>query len=128
VKRILLAEDDPNARAIYTEILEYGGFSVSLAADGEEALDLARSEIPALILMDIHLPLLSGWDALQALKDDPLTRHIPVVAITANGGSNSLERAAGAGFARYLVKPVSPSEVLSEVRGLIGDPSDGTPT
>jgi CheY-like chemotaxis protein len=124
VKRVLLVEDDPQAREIYGEILEYAGFAVSLAVDGEEALDLARSEVPALILMDIHLPLLSGWDALEALKDDPRTRDIPVVAITANGGPDSLERAANSDFESYHVKPVSPGKLLAEVQRLIGEPSE----
>jgi CheY-like chemotaxis protein len=128
VKRVLLVEDDPHAREIYGEILEYAGFAVSLAVDGEEALGLARSETPALILMDIHLPLLSGWDALQALKDDPRTRAIPVVAITANGGHDNLERATTSAFESYHVKPLSPGNLLAEVRRLIGEPSEDTPT
>ena len=124
MKRVLLVEDDPQTREIYGEILEYAGFAVSVAVDGEEALGLARSEIPALVLMDIHLPRLSGWDALQALKDDPRTRHIPVVAITADGGTDSVERAATSAFESYHIKPVSPSDLLAEVRRLIGDPSE----
>jgi two-component system, cell cycle response regulator DivK len=127
VKRVLLVEDDPHAREIYAEILEYAGFEVSLALDGEEGLSLARSEIPALVLMDIHLPLLSGWDALKALKEDPRTRDIPVVAITANGGPENVERAATSGFESYHVKPVSPGKLLAEVRRLIGEPAEDTP-
>ncbi len=123
MKRVLLVDDDPYAREIYGEMLEYAGFAVSLAVDGEEALGCAFSEVPALILMDIHMPRLGGWEALQALKDDPRTGSIPVVAITANGGSENLRRAASSRFESYLVKPISPGAVLAEVQRLIGAPS-----
>lgn len=124
-KRILLVEDDPQAQEIYRDILVHAGFTVSAVGDGGDAVKVAREELPDLILMDINLPHVSGWEATKILKDDATTQAIPVVAISANAASENRRRAASMGFEAYFVKPITPREVLSEVERLIGSAGEG---
>jgi two-component system cell cycle response regulator DivK len=116
---ILLVEDNEDNRAIYRTILAYGGFTVIEAVDGEEAIEQARRELPALILMDISIPKIDGWQATRTLKLDPSTRHIPVIALTAHALASDQDRAVEAGCDGYLAKPVEPRRVLEEVRRLL---------
>src|SRR5438874_11167246 len=78
--RILLVEDNQDNRIIYRSILAFAGHDVMEAADGESGVEIARSELPDVILMDISLPVLDGWEATQILKSDPGTKHIPIIA------------------------------------------------
>jgi two-component system, cell cycle response regulator DivK len=116
---ILLVEDDQDNRTIYRTILTYGGFNVIEALDGKEAIERARHDLPVLILMDISLPLVDGWEATRTLKRDPSTMHIPIVALTAHALASDYEQAVEAGCDGYLVKPIEPRRVLDEVRRVL---------
>jgi CheY-like chemotaxis protein len=118
-KTILLVEDNDDNRAIYRTILTYGGFRVIEAVDGEEGIERARRDQPALILMDISIPKIDGWTATRALKLDASTTHIPIVALTAHASPGDRARAMEVGCASYLAKPVEPRRVLEEVRRLL---------
>lgn len=113
---ILLVEDHEDNRNIYRTILEHFGFSVLLAFDGREGVRLAQERQPDLVLMDIAIPEIDGFEATRILKADPLTARIPVVALTAHALPEDRERAAAAGCDGYLAKPVEPRKVLEEVR------------
>ena len=113
---ILLIEDHEDNRKIYSAILEHSGFRVLLAADGREGVRLAREGSPDLILMDISIPHIDGWQATEMLKSDPATAAIPVIALTAHALPEDRERAVAVGCDGYLTKPVEPRRVIEEVR------------
>lgn len=117
---ILLVEDHEDNRNIYRTILEYHGFRVELAPDGREGLRLAREAAPDLILMDISIPLLDGWQVTRILKEDPATAGIPIVALTAHALEEDRVRAKAVGCDGYLTKPVEPTRVIEEVRRFLG--------
>jgi two-component system cell cycle response regulator DivK len=123
---ILLVEDNEDNRAIYRTILAYGGFTVIEAVDGEEAIERARSDLPSLILMDISIPKIDGWQVTRTLKLDPSTMHIPIIALTAHALASDREQAVEAGCDGYLAKPVEPRRVLEEVRRFL-DPVSPVP-
>jgi two-component system cell cycle response regulator DivK len=118
---LLLVEDNEDNRIIYSTVLRHLGYQVIGAQDGLQAVDLARSAQPDLILMDISIPRLDGWEATRILRRDPATRAIPIIALTAHALSDDRERAAEVGFTSYLAKPIEPRAVVAEVRRWIGD-------
>jgi CheY-like chemotaxis protein len=126
-QRVLLVEDNEDNRTIYSTVLRYLGYEVIEAEDGVRAVALARSELPDLILMDISIPGMDGWEATRVLRADPTTRDIPIVALTAHALADDRERATKSGFTSYLTKPIEPNAVVAEVRRLIGHPG-GTRT
>jgi two-component system cell cycle response regulator DivK len=126
-QRVLLVEDNEDNRTIYSTVLRYLGYQVIEAADGLQAVALARSEHPDIVLMDISIPGIDGWEATRVLREDPATRALPIVALTAHALSDDRERAAKAGFTSYLTKPIEPNAVVAEVRRLIG-PAGMPPT
>ena len=113
---ILLVEDNADNQAIYRTILEHSGFAVVSAWDGEEAVRVARAVLPALILMDISIPLMDGLSATRVLKADPATAGIPIVALTAHAMQEDRAKALDAGCDGYLAKPVEPRRVMEEAR------------
>lgn len=113
---ILLVEDNEDNRAVYTTILRYYGYHVIEAPSAEEGIAMARQTQPALILMDIGLPGIDGWEATRRLKGDPRTRHIPIVALTAHALAEHRAQSFAAGCDGYLAKPIEPRDVLTEVR------------
>ena len=119
-QRVLLVEDNEDNRTIYSTVLRYLGYQVIEAQDGLQAVALARSERPDLILMDISLPRMDGWEATKVLREDASTRDLPIVALTAHALADDRERASKAGFTSYLAKPIEPNAVVAEVRRLIG--------
>jgi CheY-like chemotaxis protein len=118
---LLLVEDNEDNRIIYSTVLRHLGYQVIEAQDGLQAVDLARSAQPDLILMDISIPRMDGWEATRILRRDPATRAIPIIALTAHALSDDRERAAEVGFTAYLAKPIEPRAVVAEVRRWIGD-------
>ena len=117
---MLLVEDNEDNRTIYSTVLRHLGFQVIEAVDGVEAVALARSERPDLILMDISIPRMDGWEATRVLREDPSTRDIPIIALTAHALADDRKRATEVGFTSYLTKPVEPNAVVAEVRRWIG--------
>lgn len=124
---ILLVEDNEDNRTIYRTILEHVGYVVVEAADGEEGIRHARDSSPDLILMDVSIPKINGWDATRTLKADPNTRHIPIIALTAHALEQDRERAREAGCDGYLAKPIPPREVIEEVRRFLGSSEPTAP-
>lgn len=118
---VLLVEDNAENREIYATILDHDGYRVLEVADGEAALRVAREEHPELILLDISIPLIDGWEVAERLKADDSTRAIPVVALTAHALPEDHQRARDLGCDAYLAKPVRPRRVLEEVRRLLAD-------
>lgn len=112
---ILLVEDNEDNRIVYSTILEFAGHRVIEAPDGEAGVSLARSEHPDLILMDVSIPLLDGWEATRILKADPETRGIPIVALTAHALEEDRAKAREVGCDGYIAKPAEPRVVLAQV-------------
>lgn len=120
-KTVLIVEDNEDNRIVYSTILRHHGFRVSEALDGEEGISKARKELPDVILMDISIPLIDGWEVTQTLKREPATSHIPVIALTAHAMPGDRERALKVGCDGYLAKPCEPRAVLAEVNRLLAE-------
>lgn len=118
---LLLVEDNEDNRTIYCTVLRHHGYAVIEAQDGVRAVELARSEQPDLILMDISIPRMDGWEATRILRSDPRTQAIPIIALTAHALADDRERATEVGFSSYLAKPIEPRLVVAEIRRWIGD-------
>ena len=123
-KRVLIVEDHPDNALIYDAMLRHAGYDVLIAADGLAGLDAIRTHLPDIVLLDIALPKLSGFDVAAAVLHEPKLRHIPLVALTALAFSEDQRRAESLGFVAYLSKPAEPRAVLDEVMKQIGDPLD----
>lgn len=119
-KTVLLVEDNEDNLVVYRTILEHVGYHVLEARDGEEGIKSATENHPDLILMDISIPKIDGWEATRRLKADDSTREIPIVALTAHALEEDRERAINAGCNGYLAKPVEPRRVVEEVQRFIG--------
>jgi two-component system, cell cycle response regulator DivK len=119
-KRVLLVEDNEDNLVVYRTILEHVGFTVIEARDGEEGVNRARSDRPDIILMDISIPKMDGWEATQRLKADGRTSAIPIIALTAHALEEDRLKAMRAGCDGYLAKPVEPRRVVEEVEKFIG--------
>jgi CheY-like chemotaxis protein len=117
--RILLVEDQEMNRDMLSRRLKKRGYAVSIAVDGAEGVDKARAEIPDLILMDMSLPVMDGWEATRTLKGDDATRAIPVVALTAHAMSTDREKALEAGCDAYETKPVELPRLLETIETLL---------
>ena len=117
---VLLVEDNDDNLRIYSTILTYAGYHVLEATDGESGLATARSGQPDLILMDVSIPKIDGWEVTRILKADPATSSIPVVALTAHALASDRERAVQIGFDGYIPKPAEPRLVLAEVERRLG--------
>ena len=124
---LLLVEDNEDNRIIYTTVLRHLGYEVIEAQDGVQAVELARDVQPDLILMDISIPRLDGWEATRILRGDPRTRSIPIIALTAHALADDRERASEVGFSAYLAKPIEPRMVVAEIRRWIGEGSTKKP-
>lgn len=123
-KRVLIVEDNFDNRAIYSVLLQHAGYDVLQAPDGEEGVRLASRDHPDVILMDLSMPVLDGWQALKRLKSDPDTASIPVFALSAHVlFEGDFDRALEAGFDGYFTKPVEPKRVLEEISERIGPPT-----
>ncbi len=118
-KRVLLVEDNEDNRIVYSTILRHFGYSVTEALNGEEGIAKARSEKPDLILMDISIPIIDGWEATQVLKHDPATQNIPIIALTAHAMSGDREKALEAGCDDYDTKPVELARLLGKIEVLL---------
>jgi two-component system cell cycle response regulator DivK len=117
--RVLLVEDDPTQREMYTTYLLAKGLRVITAVDGSTAISLAFEFLPDIIVMDLALPYLDGWQATRRLKQDACTAGIPIVACTAHILRGSVEKAIDAGCDAYITKPCLPDDLLAEIRRLL---------
>jgi CheY-like chemotaxis protein len=119
--RVLLVDDYPDAREMYTAYLEYSGFDVIPAGNGVEALTLAAEAMPDIILMDLSLPVMDGWEATRRLKADERTASIPVVALTGHALAGISEGAKRAGCDAFVTKPCLPEDLVKEIRKILDD-------
>ena len=117
---ILVVDDYQDAREMYAEYLQFSGFRVAEAKNGNEAVEQAFALLPDLILMDLSLPGMDGWEATRVLKADTRTRHIPVVALTGHALAGSSEGAKKAGCDAFVTKPCLPDDLVVEVRRMLG--------
>jgi CheY-like chemotaxis protein len=124
--RVLLVDDYPDAREMYSEYLQYSGFDVVEAGNGMEALQRAAETAPDIILMDLSLPVMDGWEATRRLKADPRTAQIPVVALTGHALAGISEGAKKAGCDAFVTKPCLPDELVKEIRKVLDSGSTST--
>ena len=117
--KILYVEDNEDNVYMLTRRLERKGFEVIVANDGEQGVAMAAAELPALILMDLSLPVLDGWEATRQLKAAPETRDIPVIALTAHAMAGDAEKAFAAGCDDYDTKPVDLPRLLEKISALL---------
>src|SRR6185369_16957440 len=117
--KILLVEDNELNRDMLSRRLERKGYTVVMAVDGQQGVDMALSEMPALILMDMSLPVIDGWQATLRVKADRRTRHIPVIALTAHAMQGDEQKAREAGCDDYDTKPVELPRLLGKMEALL---------
>ena len=118
--KILIVEDNELNRDMLSRRLAKRGYEVSIAIDGEQGLVMARTESPALILMDMSLPGLDGWEVSRRLKADPQTKDIAIIAITAHAMAGDREKAIAAGCDDFDIKPVELTRLLGKIEALLG--------
>jgi two-component system cell cycle response regulator DivK len=119
MKRILLIEDNEDNRRIVRDLLAGTDYSLIEAHDGAAGIAMAAGHTPDLILMDIQLPIIDGFEATRRLKADPALRHIPIVAVTSYALSGDDAKAIAAGCDAYIAKPFSPRQLLAKIRELL---------
>jgi CheY-like chemotaxis protein len=119
VPKVLLVEDNEESREGLSRYLRRNGYEILLAVDGREAVDFARATAPALILIDLNLPVLDGWEATRQLKAGAETRAIPVIALTAHAMAGDRERALEAGCDDYDTKPIDFPRLLTKIESLL---------
>jgi len=118
-RRILIVEDTEDNRRIMRDLLSNAGFDIIEAHDGQAAVAAAANYVPDLILMDIQLPVLNGYEAIRRIKADPKLQSIPIVAVTSYALTGDKESARAAGCDRYVAKPFSPRQLLATIRELL---------
>jgi two-component system, cell cycle response regulator DivK len=119
---ILIVEDNERNRRLVRDVLQFKGYQTIESETAEEGLQLARDRSPALILMDIQLPGMDGITALGRLREDPVTRAIPVMAVTASAMTHDRQKIMAAGFNAYHTKPIRVKEFLEAVRQILESP------
>jgi two-component system cell cycle response regulator DivK len=119
-KTVLLVEDNEDNRTVYRTILEHFGYEVVEAKNGEDGIRVAKEEHPNLILMDISIPIIDGWEATKILKADEATKDIPIIALTAHALATDRSKAEEVGCDGYLAKPCEPRRVVAEVERFLG--------
>jgi CheY-like chemotaxis protein len=117
---VLIVEDQMDLRQLYAQALAMSGFEVIEAGNGADAIAHTSASFPDVVIMDLSLPVVDGWEATRRLKDDARTQHIPVVALTAHDGSGELQRATRAGCDWFVPKPCQPHDLIEEIRRVIG--------
>jgi two-component system cell cycle response regulator DivK len=116
---VLIVEDYSDAREMYAEYLEFQGFRVEQARNGKEAIASAAAHPPDVVLMDLSLPVMDGWEATRRLKADERTRHVPVIALTGHALAGTVETATQAGCDGFITKPCLPEDLVAEIRKAI---------
>lgn len=125
MKKILVIEDNEQNLYLVTYLLEKNGYEVVPARDGREGIELAKRVEPALILMDIQLPLMDGYAVVRELKKTPALEHIPIVAVTSYAMTGDRELAMSIGCAGYIEKPIDPETFVLQIDGHLNGPARG---
>ena len=120
---VLVVDDYPDAREMYSEYLQYSGFDVIEAGNGVEALERAADSAPDIILMDLSLPVMDGWEATRRLKADKATADIPIVALTGHALAGIHEGAKKAGCDAFVTKPCLPEDLVKEIQKVLSAPA-----
>lgn len=115
MSKVLIAEDERDIRELITFTLRYHGHEVMAASNGEEALELALKEHPDLVLLDIRMPRMNGYEVCRSIKENEVTKHIPVVFISAKGQEAEVKEGLDAGATDYILKPFSPDQLVERV-------------
>lgn len=118
-RKILVADDDAEMQEMLCAMLEDAGYTMVKAENGAEAVEMARRELPALIMLDIHMPKMDGLQACKAIKTDQVTKSIPVVMLTVEGSIKEIEQAISYGAETYITKPSSRAEILKIVKSIL---------
>jgi two-component system, cell cycle response regulator DivK len=127
-KRVLIVEDSYDNRVVYSDLLRHAGYEVEEASNGRKGVEQALRDPPDLILMDLSMPVMDGWEAVRILKSDPRTSPIPILALSAHVIlDRDYAKAEEAGFSCYLTKPIEPKDVLREIETRIGPAGDRPP-
>jgi CheY-like chemotaxis protein len=116
---VLVVEDYQDAREMYAAYLQFSGFDVAEAGNGLEAIEKTLELLPDIVLMDLALPRMDGWEATRRLKNDERTRHIPIVALTGHALAGHAEGARAAGCDAFVTKPCLPDALVAEIRRLL---------
>jgi two-component system cell cycle response regulator DivK len=119
---ILVVDDTEDTRHLYAEVLESAGYRVVQATNGQEALEMIAVDKPAVVLMDLSMPVMDGWEATARIKENPKTADVVVIALTGHATELGLSRAKEAGADIVCTKPCLPAVVLNHVRSLLGEP------
>ena len=117
--KILIVEDEPDIRDLIKFTLEFAGHEVRVANNGEEALKLARVDTPDLVLMDVRMPKMTGYEACKAMKADPKLQNVPVVFLSAKGQEVEVQAGLDVGAVDYILKPFSPDELTQRVTEIL---------
>jgi CheY-like chemotaxis protein len=117
--KILIAEDERDIRELVNFSLQFGGFVVVQAANGAEAVEQAQKELPDLILMDVRMPKMTGYEACRQMKSMPELRDIPVVFLSAKGQETEIQTGLEAGAEEYILKPFAPDELVKQVQAVL---------
>ena len=120
MKKILLVEDNEMNRDMLSRRLVRNGFEVLLAVDGQQAVNVATAEMPDLVLMDMSLPVIDGWEATRRIKGAAPTAHIPIIALTAHAMAGDREKAIAAGCDDYDTKPIELARLIGKIEALLG--------
>ena len=116
--KVLVVEDEPDMTMVITHFLQYAGYEVLTAANGKEGIEKAASEKPDLILSDTQMPVMNGWEMLEELRKQPMSRHIPVIMVTGRYEKYDIAAAAAYGIADYIAKPFDPSLLLEKINDI----------
>jgi two-component system, cell cycle response regulator DivK len=119
---VLVVEDYQDAREMYAAYLQFSGYEVAEATDGIQAIEKALELMPDIILMDLALPRMDGWEATRRLKSDDRTRHIPIVALTGHALAGHAEGARQAGCDAFVTKPCLPDALVAEIKRMLAEP------
>ncbi len=119
MKKILIAEDERDIRDLIAFTLRFAGYEVLTANNGEEAVAMTQKELPDLVLTDVRMPKMTGYEACKQIKADPLTQHIPVVFLSAKGQEAEAQSGLAAGADEYLLKPFAPDQLTRKVAEIL---------
>lgn len=117
--KILIAEDERDIRDLITFTLRFANYDVVAASNGEEAVSLARKEVPDLILMDVRMPRMTGYEACAAIKAEPELKDIPIIFLSAKGQDSEIQAGLQAGATEYLLKPFAPDQLTARIQAIL---------
>jgi CheY-like chemotaxis protein len=117
--RILIAEDEPDIRELVAFTLRFAGHEVTTTANGQEALQQASQLIPDIIIMDVRMPKMTGYDACRAMKADIILKDIPVIFLSAKGQDSEIQTGLSVGAEEYLLKPFAPDQLAERVKAIL---------